>query len=67
MNEQTTPSGWTKRHDGAWEAVINDMMYLIDRDDDDVYYVYRFTGWEQVDTASTLTDAMAKAKRFDHE
>lgn len=66
MNERTTPSGWTKRHDGAWEALIDGMTYLIDREDD-MYYVYRSLGWEQVDVASTLIDAMAKAERFDHE
>jgi hypothetical protein len=61
MNERTTPSGWTKRHDGAWEALIDGTTYLIDREDD-MYYVYRSLGWEQVDAASTLIDAMVKAE-----
>ena len=58
----TTPSGWTKRHDGAWEAMIDGTTHLIDRDGD-MFYVYRSLGWEQVDTAPSLIEAMVKAER----
>ena len=58
----TTFTGWTKRHDDAWEALINGTTYLIGRDGD-MFYVYRSLGWEQVDTAPSLIEAMAKAER----
>lgn len=61
MNE-TTSTGWTKRHDGTWEAMINDTTYLIDRDGN-MFYVYRSLGWEQVDNAPSLIEAMVKAER----
>ena len=62
MNE-TTPTGWTKRHDGAWEAMIDGISYLIDRDGD-MFYVYRLLGWEQVDAAPSLIEAMVRAERY---
>ena len=57
----TPPTGWTKRYDGAWEAMIDGTTYLIDRDGD-MFYVYRSLGWEQVDAAPSLIEAMVKAE-----
>jgi hypothetical protein len=62
MNK-ATPTGWTKRYDGAWETMIDGTTYLIDRDGD-MYYAYRSLGWEQVDAASSLIEAMVKAERY---
>ena len=60
---RTVPTGWTKRHDGAWEAMIDGTTYLIDRDDN-MFYVYRSLGWEQIDNALSLVEAIVKAERY---
>ena len=59
---RTAFTGWTKRHDGTWEALIDGTTHLIDRDGN-MCYVYRSLGWEQTDVASSLIEAMVKAER----
>lgn len=60
MNE-TAHTGWTKIHDDTWEATIYGTTHLIDRDGN-MFYVYRSLGWEQIDVAPSLIEAMVKAE-----
>ena len=64
MNE-TAHTAWTKRYDGAWEATIGGTTYLIDRDGN-IFYIYRSLGWEQIDNAPSLIEAMAKTEVLNH-
>jgi len=58
MKEKTSQtSGWTRQPDGSWEGVINGTSYFIIKEDD-IYYIYRHVGCEQVDKASNLMTAI---------
>lgn len=58
MNESALHTlGWTRQSDGSWKGVINGTSYLIDEVDNN-YYIYRTTGYEQVDTAPDLMTAI---------
>lgn len=58
MNEATLQtSGWTRQPDGSWEGLINGTPYFI-TEEDGKYYIYRQTGYEQVDTAPNLITAI---------
>jgi hypothetical protein len=45
--------------------MIDGVTYLIEREDT-MFYVYQSLGWEQIDAAPSLIEAMVKAERPSH-
>lgn len=63
MNESAPHTlGWTRQPDGSWEGFINGTPYSIVKEDDK-YYIYRQTGYKQVDMASNLITAIQLASK----
>lgn len=61
--DTTSTTGWTKRSDGTWEATVDGVLYLIDRDNDN-FNLYRYLGYEYLDTDKDLITLMCVAENF---